>query len=94
MKPPLYVRPLTTAERAKTERLKGEIATLEMHLATPTPAFAAELAAWERAQSQAIAWTTLDPLDYSSAGGATLTKLPDGSLLAGGKAPETVGGVR
>jgi hypothetical protein len=79
----------TAAEREKMERLKAEIAALEARISTPAPAFAAELAAWERTQARGAEWTPLEPLDYRATGGATLTKLPDGSLLASGKAPET-----
>ena len=32
-------------------------------------------------------WTVLDPTRFTSAGGATLRKLPDGSVLAGGENP-------
>jgi hypothetical protein len=32
-------------------------------------------------------WTVLDPARFTSAGGATLRKLPDGSILAGGENP-------
>lgn len=34
-------------------------------------------------------WTVLQPIFAQSANGATLTALPDGSILASGKAPET-----
>src|SRR5205823_12897170 len=37
---------------------------------------------------RAIRWVPLDPASYQSAGGATLTKQPDLSLLASGKRPE------
>jgi hypothetical protein len=46
------------------------------------------LQAWEKAQgAQQIAgfWQTLDLATHTSRGGATLTKLPDGSVLATGK---------
>jgi mono/diheme cytochrome c family protein len=55
------------------------------YLATLMP----KLPELEAAQAQkSIAWTTLDPASYSSAGGATFTKLEDGSLLVGGNNPE------
>jgi hypothetical protein len=42
---------------------------------------------WEKTQSP-IAWTLLDPAQFTSAGGATLIKQPDHSLLATGPTPE------
>jgi len=34
-------------------------------------------------------WTVLEPVQWRSAGGATLTRQPDGSILAGGENPPT-----
>jgi len=44
------------------------------------------VANWEKSRSP-IAWTILDPSQFTSAGGATLTKLSDNSLLASGTIP-------
>lgn len=44
------------------------------------------VAEWEKTRS-AIAWTVLDPAQFTSAGGATLVKQPDHSLLASGITP-------
>ncbi len=38
--------------------------------------------------SQGSHWTVLDPQTFTSAHGATLTKMPDGSILSGGTRPE------
>jgi hypothetical protein len=53
------------------------------------PAIQSETAAWERsvAQSGGI-WNVLDPAEFRSLEGATLTKQPDGSLLSEGKRPD------
>jgi hypothetical protein len=49
------------------------------------PSIQADVAAWEKLLGfDAIAWHPLDPLTFTSEGGATLTKQPDGSLLANG----------
>jgi hypothetical protein len=51
----------------------------------------ARLAEWENAGHAASAnfpWIVLDPSNMKSAGGATLTKQPDGSILAGGTNPK------
>jgi mono/diheme cytochrome c family protein len=52
-------------------------------------AVSAEVAAWEKKLSElTVAWQVLDPETYTSSGGATLTKQPDGSILSGGNRPE------
>jgi hypothetical protein len=65
--------------------LSAEIAALDKLLKTQTPALDAAQAQWEKeilaAQS---AWIALDPETFVSTAGATLTKLEDKSLLAGG----------
>jgi len=49
----------------------------------------AEVAAWEKTVAQsAEPWHVLEPAEAKSAEGATLTRLPDGSLLSEGKRPE------
>jgi hypothetical protein len=48
-----------------------------------------ELAVWERGQAQGqIEWKLIEPQTFLSASGATLTRQPDGSLLAAGSRPE------
>jgi hypothetical protein len=41
----------------------------------------------ESTESDVVTWTSLEPVEFRSTGGATLTKLADGSLLAGGENP-------
>ncbi|MST94025.1 MAG: DUF1553 domain-containing protein [Pedosphaera sp.] len=54
-----------------------------------TPAIEAELMAWEKSfAGKTIRWTALDPVTFTSANGATLTKQPDHSVLSGGTRPE------
>jgi len=80
---------------AKRKRLADEKARLQalQGKADPsllTPAAQAEVAAWEkRVAAGVIRWTVLDPATMKSANGAKLTKLPDLSVLSGGKRPET-----
>jgi Protein of unknown function (DUF1553)/Protein of unknown function (DUF1549)/Planctomycete cytochrome C len=52
------------------------------------PAVAADVAAWEKAAGAGARWEVLEPKAFASAGGSTLTKQSDGSLLAAGKRPE------
>src|SRR6266852_6108963 len=54
------------------------------------PSFQREFAAWEKGlTNRPIPWTALMPATFTSSGGATLAKQPDGSMLAGGMRPET-----
>jgi hypothetical protein len=55
-----------------------------------TPAVRGEVAAWEKqVATSVISWTPLDPHELRSTGGATLTKLPDLSILSKDKRPDT-----
>ena len=75
-------------DRRRLEDLSLEIAELEAQLAGPLPEVDAAQAAWERTASAAgESWTALDPLEYGSRGGATLTPQDDLSLLASGENP-------
>jgi hypothetical protein len=64
---------------AEHDKLKAALDAYEKQL----PARQAE---WEKT-AQTAAWTVLEPASFKSTGGATLTKQPDGSLLASGKNP-------
>src|SRR5262249_55579690 len=80
---------------AKRKQLADEKARLQALRGTADPslltaAVQAEAAAWEKqVAAGVIHWTVLDPATMKSANGATLTKLPDHSVLSGGKRPET-----
>jgi hypothetical protein len=77
------------SDRQKLARLDGEIAVLEKQLAGPLPQVDAAQAKWERAalaEAQA-AWVIPEPAAFISQGGATLKRLEDGSILAGGTNP-------
>jgi hypothetical protein len=64
------------------QRLASALAAYEKQLP-------AKQAAWEKSQTNLVEWTTLDPTSFISAGGAILTKKPDGSILASGKNPKS-----
>jgi mono/diheme cytochrome c family protein len=76
---------------ARRRRLRQEKARLALgkvsESALLTPAAQAEVAAWEK-KAAAVVWTPLDPVTYTSAGGAKLTRLADRSVLSGGKRPD------
>ncbi len=75
--------PLPTPEqREKIKRFDAEIAALEKKLDTASPEIFADLAAWEKIPAASNAWTTLEPISFSSLAGPTFKKLEDNSLLA------------
>jgi len=48
-----------------------------------------EVALWEKSRAEhEVDWKIIQPQTFVSSGGATLTRQPDGSLLAGGPRPE------
>lgn len=74
----------------KLEELAASIKKLDGELAGPLPEVDAAQKEWEKeevAEKKNI-WSMLDLLEFKSTGGATLTKLPDGSILANGKNPD------
>jgi cytochrome c553 len=86
----LDIDPAARAKRLALQRRKQELhggpAVAARLLKDPT--VAADIATWEQSLTKKAGWKVLDPLEYKSAEGSTLTKQPDGSLLAGGKKPE------
>ncbi|HEV2949964.1 MAG TPA: DUF1553 domain-containing protein, partial [Gemmataceae bacterium] len=67
---------------AEYQKLVDSLAAYEKQLP-------AKQAAWEKSQSNLVEWTVLDPTSFTSAGGASLVKKPDGSILASGKNPNS-----
>jgi hypothetical protein len=83
--------PRVAARRQELAERKARLAkqkqTLDRSLLAP--ALQAEVAAWEKEVARAgQQWQVLEPAEFRSAEGATLKKLPDGSLLSSGKRPE------
>src|SRR5262249_37591875 len=87
---PLLRAPSEEQQR-RLDLLAAAIQQQEKKLAEPLPSLDAAQAEWEktRGAGQAVEWTVLDPREYRSKGGATLTKLEDKSILAGGANPAT-----
>jgi hypothetical protein len=85
---PLVKAP-TRDERQKLEDLDRTIANLQRELDEPRAALDAAQAAWEHEALEVgkLEWQTLELAEYRSSGGATLTRLEDKSLLAGGANP-------
>jgi hypothetical protein len=71
------------------ERL-AEIELLKAHLSEQSSGVQALMAEWERGlDARKLAWTVPHALSLASSGGATLTELEDGSILASGASPDT-----
>jgi hypothetical protein len=78
----------TPAQERRAAALRERIAPLDKQLNTPTPALDAAMARWASETEVLLkSWEILDPTSVLSAGGATLTKQPDKSVLAGGANP-------
>jgi len=79
----------TSEQAARSKEFRDEVTRLQAVLNTPTPELAAAQQKWEQdIKAAEPQWTVLHPSEYASKGGAQLTLLPDGSLLAGGKNPD------
>ncbi|MBX3444585.1 MAG: PSD1 domain-containing protein [Planctomyces sp.] len=79
--------PVPTAEQSRQQReLNEQMAAVQALLETPTEALAREQVAWESGLRE---WAVLRPEALESSGGATLTLLEDGSILASGDSPAT-----
>jgi WD40 repeat protein len=68
---------------AATVRLEADLKTYE------TTVLAKKNAEWEKAQSTAIRWKTLEPSSLQATGKVRLARQPDGSILAGGNNPHS-----
>src|SRR5207248_2582460 len=67
-------------------KLQAEHKELEATLKKYEDQLPAKQTAWEK-EMKTAEWVVLQPDTFKSAGGATLTKQPDGSVLASGKNP-------
>ncbi len=74
--------PVPTPEQTRQlQQLNQQIAEAKKQLETSTPELVAAQTQWEQS---IVPWSILTPSSFTSAGGATLTKKDDQSLLAGG----------
>jgi len=79
----------TSEQEEKRKQLKAELAGIEERLKSSTPQLDGARAKWESEMlAEPRRWVVLDPREYRSTGGTTLTKLADRSLLASGALPE------
>jgi hypothetical protein len=86
-------KPLMTAPTPEYEtqvRLIDEkIAAVRQKLEAETPEIVAERGKWEESLRTSAQWMPLEFVEMKSAGGATLARLEDGSILAGGPRPDS-----
>ncbi len=80
---------LQADHQKKSQTLTAELAQRKTALETHDKQVMAKMPAWELASKSAPVWTTLEFSDMKSQGKATLTKQPDGSILATGVNPAT-----
>lgn len=66
---------------ANTAKLEAELKTYE------STVLAKKIADWEKAQSPAVRWMTLEPKSLEATGDVKLVRQADGSILATGKSP-------
>jgi hypothetical protein len=88
---PYDLNPAVRARRLALRKRKAELAGGPAVAARLLhgPEAAATVAAWEKGRAGAAQpWEVLDPAVFTSAGGASPVKLPDGSVRFGGKRPE------
>jgi mono/diheme cytochrome c family protein len=79
----------TPDQAARSSEIRAKMAVVQKQLDTETPALREAQESWEvEMRSAEKQWQVLAPVEAESAGGATLTVLPDGSVLATGKNPQ------
>jgi mono/diheme cytochrome c family protein len=75
----------TPGQAARRDEIQKEISLLESRIKSGTPELSSEQSRWESEVAAAPArWVTIEPIEFSSSGGAELQRLPDNSLLARG----------
>jgi len=77
-------------QQKKLDELAAKVKKLEQKTTEPIPEVDAAQLAWEKiaANDNKVEWTVLDPREFKSKGGATLTKLKDLAIFATGTNPE------
>ncbi len=80
----------TAEEKAELDRLAGRVREIEARLDGPLPPADEAQAGWEKtaAEDGRLEWSPLEPSEFWSAGGASLTRAPGGVLVAGGETPD------
>ncbi|HVU86769.1 MAG TPA: PSD1 and planctomycete cytochrome C domain-containing protein [Pirellulales bacterium] len=86
---PPFLKLPTTEQQQKLDSLAATITDLEQQIAGPNAEVDAAQAAWETNHTGRVApsWHTITPLSIAAEGGATFTRLDDGSYLVTGPNP-------
>lgn len=86
-----FIRAPRREQAGQLDQLQSEIERLTAKLDAPMPAVDVKQARWQAQTSARLAgrWNVVTPIEMKSTGGATLTPLEDGSILASGENPET-----
>jgi len=76
-------------QQKRLDELAASVKQLEQQLSAPMPQVDEAQAKWEQGLSTSAdsRWTVLNPLEIKSSGGATMTRLPDGSIFVSGVNP-------
>ncbi len=85
------IRVPSPQQEEQLRQARAAVAQAEQRLRQFDAAALQRRRAWEEQLADAVSrfkWTVLQPAEYASAGGATLTVLEDRSLLAAGKIPD------
>ena len=73
----------------QVRQIDAQITPLKQELEIDTPQLIAERTKWEESLRVASSWQALDFAEMKSAGGATLSRKDDGSILVSGERPAT-----
>lgn len=84
---PFAVDTLANLDAQRVQQYAAEVAALAAKMASPDLQLEARQAEWEKKVAAASPWTPLEVTSAQSTGGATLTRQPDGSVLATGTSP-------
>ncbi len=89
--PPPFIKAPTPEQEKKLAELHAKIAKLEERRVAPNPTVDSAQRSWEQHLIPRLTkeWQVLNPESFTSRNGATLTKLDDHSILAGGANPAT-----
>ena len=88
--PPPVIKAPTSEQAVLLARSDADIAAAQARLDAPLPEVDAAQAQWEKQwQDKSVGqWSVLEPVEFTSTGGATLEKLEDHSVLAKGENPD------
>jgi len=89
--PPPVIRVPTDEQKQRLDTLDTQLRSVRAEMTGPQPSMDLAQAEWENDWRKRLndQWQVLDPLAFTSQGGASLSKLDDHSVLAEGENPDT-----